>query len=40
MVTAMAIAGLTASTHPAAASTTLSFDFMMPALSIYRRSRN
>jgi len=40
MVTAMAIAGLTASTHPAAASATLSFDFMMPALSIYRRSRN
>jgi hypothetical protein len=30
----------TASTHPAAASATLSFDLMMPALSTYRRSRN
>jgi len=35
-----AFAGLTASTHPAVASAAISFDFMMPALSTYRRSRN
>jgi hypothetical protein len=29
MVTEMAIAGLTASTHPAAASAALSFDFII-----------
>src|SRR5262245_27693549 len=40
MVTEMAIAGLTASTHPAAASATLSFDFMVPALSTNHRSRH
>jgi hypothetical protein len=34
----MAFAGVTASTHPAATSTALSFDFMIMPLKTYRRS--
>jgi hypothetical protein len=36
----MAFAGPAASTHPAAASATLSFDFIVKPLSTNHRSRN
>jgi hypothetical protein len=40
VVNERAFAGLTASTHAAAASAALSFDFTTPSLSTYRRSRS
>jgi hypothetical protein len=39
-MTEIAFAGLTASTHPATASATLSFDFIVKPLSTNHRSRH